>query len=136
MIDQLERLPATAERDRMLREVRARVVDVDTGAVPRALPPADHAWILEAEPGSPTARPSRAGAASPAGGVRLPRRASGSPQPARPVHAPPGEPVSDEDAELAFVVNELLSLDDSASFSPSEPEAGSTIAPWTRGLRG
>jgi hypothetical protein len=130
MIGQLERLPASAERDRMLREVRARVVDVDTGAVPRTLPPPDQAWVYEAEPGSPATRPSRAGSPSPAGEVRLPRRPGASPQPARPAHVPP--PVDNEDAELAFGVNELLSLDDSAS----EPEAGSNAAPWTRGLRG
>src|SRR3954451_19369808 len=39
LVDQLERLPASPDRDRMLTEVRSRVVDVDTGVTPRAMLP-------------------------------------------------------------------------------------------------
>jgi hypothetical protein len=41
LLDRLERMPASADRDRMLADVRARVVDVETGMPPtpmRALP--------------------------------------------------------------------------------------------------
>src|SRR4051794_33957320 len=41
LLDRLERMPAAADRDWMLREVRARAVDVDSGVRPaavRALP--------------------------------------------------------------------------------------------------
>jgi hypothetical protein len=41
MLAQLERLPASPERDRMLREVRSRAVDLDTGVSPRPLLPVD-----------------------------------------------------------------------------------------------
>src|SRR5919106_837919 len=39
LIDLLERLPASPERDRVLSEVRSRAVDVDTGVTPRAMLP-------------------------------------------------------------------------------------------------
>ena len=37
LLDRLERMPASADRDWMLREVRARAVDVETGVKPGAL---------------------------------------------------------------------------------------------------
>jgi hypothetical protein len=37
LADRLDRLPATEERDRMLRKVRARAVDLDTGVTRLAL---------------------------------------------------------------------------------------------------
>jgi hypothetical protein len=36
---QLEQLPASDERERMLAEVRSRAVDLDTGVKPRAMLP-------------------------------------------------------------------------------------------------
>jgi len=39
MVDQIERLPASEARDRLLNEVRSRAVDVDTGVTPRAMLP-------------------------------------------------------------------------------------------------
>ena len=48
LLDRVGRMPASAERDWTLTEVRARVVDVETGTPPtpmRALPPDE----LEAE---------------------------------------------------------------------------------------
>ena len=39
MVERIERLPASEVRDRLLREVRSRAVDVDTGVTPRAMLP-------------------------------------------------------------------------------------------------
>jgi hypothetical protein len=39
LVDLLERLPASPDRDRVLSEVRSRAVDVDTGVTPRAMLP-------------------------------------------------------------------------------------------------
>ncbi len=39
MVDQIERLPVSPDRDRMLSEVRSRMVDLDTGVTPRAMLP-------------------------------------------------------------------------------------------------
>jgi hypothetical protein len=37
LVARLEQLPVSAERDRMLSEVRSRAVDLDTGVAPRAM---------------------------------------------------------------------------------------------------
>jgi hypothetical protein len=37
LVERLEQLPASPERDRMLSEVRSRAVDLDTGVTPRAM---------------------------------------------------------------------------------------------------
>jgi len=37
LVDRLTQLPSSPERDRMLSEVRSRVVDLDTGVAPRAM---------------------------------------------------------------------------------------------------
>src|SRR5215218_145910 len=39
LVDRLERLPASPDRDRVLSEVRSRAVDLDTGVMPRAMLP-------------------------------------------------------------------------------------------------
>src|SRR5688572_30001599 len=39
LVDMLERLPPSPDRDRVLSEVRSRAVDVDTGVTPRAMLP-------------------------------------------------------------------------------------------------
>jgi hypothetical protein len=39
MVDQIERLPVSPARDRLLSEVRSRTVDVTTGVTPRAILP-------------------------------------------------------------------------------------------------
>jgi hypothetical protein len=39
LVDLLERLPASPDRDRVLSEVRSRAVDLDTGVTPRAMLP-------------------------------------------------------------------------------------------------
>jgi len=37
LVARLEQLPASPQRERMLSEVRSRVVDLDTGVTPRAM---------------------------------------------------------------------------------------------------
>ena len=39
LVDMLERLPPSPDRDRVLSEVRSRAVDLDTGVTPRAMLP-------------------------------------------------------------------------------------------------
>jgi hypothetical protein len=124
LLDQLERLPPTAERDRMLREVRGRVVDVDTGVAPSALPPVE-------SPESVLAAVAREAAQPPVSRLR---------QPAKPDAVAPSAPGPEVAAGGAgdgapLPADELLCLDDSASFPPGE--AGTGLVPaWTRGLRG
>ena len=148
LVDQLERLPESPERDRMLREVRARVVDVDTGAVPRPVLPVDPDLMPPSDPGSPAPQAPRAAATTPAGEDRRrrataqsmpPRRAQVPPREAeprpRPILAPDGAPRAADDL-LALAADELLWLDDPPSSAASEAPDGRTTAPWARGLRG
>ena len=129
LIDQLERLPATAERDRMLREVRARVVDVDTGVAPDALPSLDP----DALPG----RTRRAAAPRPTA-VERPVRpqppAAPRPAPAKPAPQPRAEEPGAEDL-LSLAADDVLSLDD-PPYVPDEEPGKLAVAPWARGLRG
>jgi hypothetical protein len=143
LLDQLERLPATAERDRMLREVRGRVVDVDTGVAPSALPPVyPEESTLPAEPRPPITRAAgvvSATAADEVGQLRSTRRPQPPVSPTATAPAPGAEVAAERspagaDDRPMIAANELLSLDDPASFSPSEARA--ELAPWTRGLRG
>ena len=122
LLARIEQLPVTAESERMLREVRARVVDVDTGMAPRALLPVDPVPMPAAEPKPPAAPPARApkrvAAAPPAPAVRL--------------------SVADDREWLSLVAkNEILNLDDAAQIAPpGEGRTGNDRRPWTRGLRG
>jgi hypothetical protein len=149
LLDRIEKLPASAERERMLREVRARVVDVDTGVTPRAMLTVDPDPLLATDPGPPAARAPKAVARMPAdpdGG----RPAVLLPEPAKAIRAaPPPEAVSRAGAPAGFSltgagdwlslagIDEVLSLDDSAPpLTAGEARAGHDPRPWTRGLRG
>jgi hypothetical protein len=129
LIHRLEQLPASAERDRVLAEVRARAVDVDTGETPRAM--------LEEDPlPSSLLLPlqiRRAGAAP------RPPRAPRRPPPSAPPRAPL-EPLPREPAEvipISFDPAERVHLlwdDDPSPVEDSPP--GHALHPWRRGLRG
>ena len=128
LLAKIEQLPVTAESERMLREVRARVVDVDTGMAPRALLPVDPVPTPAAEARPPTARAPKSAYVVP-------------PAPAsRPTARPPAPALSvaDDREWLSLVAkNKILNLDDSAQLlPPGEGRAGSDRRPWTRGLRG
>jgi hypothetical protein len=113
LIDQLEQIPPSPDRDRVLAEVRSRAVDLDTGFTPRAMLP-------RREPLPPAPSPPKRDAAPAAGPT--------PPQPSAPA-APPAARTSPAPAAF-FFAGELLSLDDSLPLSPL-PD----VAPWTRGLR-
>jgi hypothetical protein len=142
LVDRLERLPASARRQWMLEEARARMADVETGDQPRALRTLD-----ERPPESPGASRARNGGAvkrpssKPVAGAT--RRAQA--QPEASTHAAPRsvpEPAPDriagpEPNAATFGSDELLWLEDPARSAFAYPGEGSTgIAPWRRGLRG
>ena len=125
LVDALERLPESEERDRLLREVRSRAVDLDTGVTPRAMLPVHEPTLAPVVPKPPkrhspssvtvTAQPERAPA------VELPLPASA----ANPSW----------DATNVLWASEHLSLEDSPDFPPL-PNGDPAVRPWTLGLRG
>ena len=135
----------------MLGEVRARVVDVDTGVTPRAMLPVDLVPTLATNSGLPTA-PAPKAVASTRGDHDRGCRDGQPPQRSKAVAAAPPDAVSAagprttavglsaaEDRKwLALVAtNEVLSLDDAAQLSSAgEARVGHDRRPWTRGLRG
>src|SRR6185437_9270954 len=54
LLARLEQLPASPETERMLAEVRSRLVDVDTGVTPRAMLPVDRVPAPAAKAVAPT----------------------------------------------------------------------------------
>jgi hypothetical protein len=130
MMDQIERLPVSPERDRLLSEVRSRAVDVDTGVTPRAMLP-----LREPEPAPVLPRPPKRDRTTtiapmapgrPAPAVEFPRPASAAGSRHKPLEQPPW-------------LDGRLSLEDSLQSSPL-PEVrgrgGRAVPPWTLGLRG
>jgi hypothetical protein len=119
LLDQLERLPASADRDRMLREVRGRVVDLDTGEPPRAMMPVD----ATPDPAPRTVRAPRSVRRMPADEGRRPR-AVPLPEPAKPAHV------------ASLGADELLSLEPSGPLPPLREARAEPAGAWRRGLRG
>ena len=130
MVDQIERLPVSPDRDRLLSEVRSRAVDVDTGVTPRAMLP-----MREPEPAPVLPRaPKRDRSTSitlmaprrPALGVELARSESAAGSRYKRLEQPPW-------------LDGRLSLEGSLQLSPP-PEVrgggGRAVPPWTLGLRG
>jgi hypothetical protein len=118
LVDRLERLPASEDRDRVLREVRSRAVDIDTGVTPRAMLPVrepipPRVPAANRDPAASTTRP----AASPPRAVEItvPAVAGGA----------------SHDRHEWVSMGGLLSLED-APESPDVP----AIPPWRLGLRG
>jgi hypothetical protein len=121
LIDALSRQPPSPDRDRLLGEVRSRMVDLDTGVTPRAMLP-----LHEPPPAAPVAaKPQRRAAVT-----RLPE----------PQHAPSGRlPVPtarpSSHPEPVRWPADLLTLEDTPL--PHAPAYGDqTERPWTLGLRG
>jgi hypothetical protein len=146
LLARIEQLPASSERERMLGEVRARVVDVDTGVTPRAMLPVDLVPTLATDPGPPTAPAPKEIASTRADHDRgrpdgPPPQRSKAPEavsPSGPHTAAVGLSAAEDREWLSLVAtNEVLSLDDSAQLaSAGEARAGHDRRPWTRGLRG
>jgi len=128
LVERLERLPASPERDRVLGEVRARAVDVDTGeeTSPMKVVDTDLSMLALARraPSTfpvPQERPQRSEPEPAAGGM---------------------PPVADEEDDLPAAADgsdplqeagEWLSLEDSPLFDERGPRHA---RPWTLGLRG
>ena len=129
LLARIEQLPASAETERMLSEVRARIVDVDTGETTRAMLPVDPLPTPATDSGAPTARAPKA--VAPKRKVVATRAETGAHSGAR---TRTGGLSAAEDREwLALVAtNDVLSLDDSTSLAPP----GDDRRPWRRGLRG
>ena len=128
LVERLERLPASPERDRVLGEVRARAVDVDTGEQTSPMkfvdpvPPAPGSQL----PRTPAPAPMRSSFAVPA-----PR--AGGPRQAPAERVTPSAEAAAETFQLLEGVGEWLSLDDSSAPPTGEPLQA---RPWTLGLRG
>jgi hypothetical protein len=149
LMNRLERMPASPDRDHMLAEVRSRAVDIDTGIAPRPMRPLESGMTLEPEAVAPkpvakTAPPAPAPARVPA----KPAARRVAPRAAAPVVR--REPVTETPAwEATFPATKahedrvdllslggLLSLDDEVP--ATEPVEGERPAnrPWAGGLRG
>ena len=133
LVDQLERLPASPDRDRVLAEVRSRAVDVDTGVTPRAMLP-----VREPTPPpvAPKPRPER----------YRPSAITRRPSPARPIQPARPAPVPVRAAARAatddlggLLWDDRLSLEDAPELAPlphNPRNPDGTVPPWTLGLRG
>jgi hypothetical protein len=126
LVDRLERLPASDDRDRVLREVRSRAVDLDTGVTPRAMLPVRD----PIPPRVPAVPPPQLGRP-----ITITRTATPLPRRAiEPVALAVGGAVEKaRDAWLA--IDQVLSLEDSREPDAQTPGAR-TVPPWTLGLRG
>jgi hypothetical protein len=123
LIDRLERLPTSAESEWMLREARARMVDVETGEMPSGMRPL-------AEPPPPPQEPRR-----PA--PRQPQRIEPEPPVSEPSTGRVDEKSATADAsDASFGTEGVLSLEDSSSDGPDGNGGGAGTRPWRRGLRG
>jgi hypothetical protein len=111
LVDRLERLPASPDRDRVLSEVRSRAVDVDTGVTPRAMLP-----LREPMPE-----------------LFLPKRPRASRKP-RTTPPPIELPRPAQDPEHALCADDRLSLEDSP-LPHVRAQGDRAVRPWTRGLR-
>ena len=115
LVAQIELLPVSPDRERLLSEFRSRVVDVDTGVTPRAMLP-----VRESAPAPVRRKPPQRD--------KAPNIARMAP----PSSAPPAE------LEEPFWVDERLSLEDSLGLAPL-PTFGQgakrAVPSWTLGLR-
>jgi hypothetical protein len=115
----LERLPASPERDRVLGEVRARIVDLDTGFTPQPMRPA------EEDPIDAPAPPARRT-------LRKPERAAVAD--AAPAAPPEPEPPAPDAEDTLESIGDRLSLEDASQ--PTDPDDPDDDRAWRRGLRG
>jgi hypothetical protein len=129
LVAQIELLPASPDRERLLCEFRSRVVDVDTGVTPRAMLPLREPAL------APVLRrpPHRDRAPS------IARMAPPPPAPAVEFARPASAASRSTNFEEPFWVDERLSLEDSLRLSPLPMfgrGAKRAVPSWTLGLRG
>lgn len=120
LVDLLERLPASPDRDRVLSEVRSRAVDLDTGVTPREMLPVR-------EPSPPPVLPKRDRASS------ITRVAPPTSAPAQPARSRTAVAAS-TDLDHALCLDERLSLEDSP-LPYVRVQGDRTVPPWAFGLR-
>ena len=108
LVTRLEQLPASEERDRILREVRSRTVDVDTGAKPQAMRP------VATEPVAVRPLPDRP-------------RERALPSPRRPRTQVPA---------LAELTRSVDLLESAVQLSLADPPDEQPHGAWRHGLRG
>ena len=132
LVEQLERLPASPDRDRVLSDVRARAVDVDTGEATTPMRLVDDVLAGVPIPVAPApARPVAPPRVEPAPALeRAPAPADDEPRPATAERDD-----LDDAADLLELegAGEWLSLEDPGL--PEDP-APRHARPWTLGLRG
>jgi hypothetical protein len=124
LVDRLERLPASPDRDRVLSEVRSRAVDLDTGVTPRAMLP-----VREPAPPPILPRPPKRDMAG-----SITRMAPPPPAPAVEVARSAFATAPSEDLEQSLCLDERLSLEDS-SLPHVRAQGDRAVPPWRLGLR-
>jgi hypothetical protein len=129
LVAQIELLPVSPERDRLLSEFRSRAVDVDTGVTPRAMLPVREPAL------APVLRrpPQRDKAPS------IARMAPPPPAPAVGFVRPASAVGRSKNLEEPSWVDERLSREDSLRLSPLRhvrTRSERAVASWTLGLRG
>jgi hypothetical protein len=122
LIDVVMQLPESPDRDRLLSEVRSRVVDLDTGVTPRAMLPLREPALVPVAP-----RLLKRSAAMRPAPPRTP-----SPAPAQP--APALRSTADLDWDKVLSETALLSLDDAPGCWPAR-HGDRSARPWAGGLR-
>jgi hypothetical protein len=123
LVDRLERLPASPDRDRVLSEVRSRAVDLDTGETPRAMLP-----VREPSPPPVQPKPPKHGRPS-----SITRRGPLPSPAARLAHSRFASAAS-TDLEQALCLDERLSLEESP-LPYVRVQGDRAVPPWTFGLR-
>jgi hypothetical protein len=127
LVAQIELLPVSPERDRLLSEFRSRAVDVDTGVTPRAMLP-----VAEPAP-TPVLR-------SPPPPDKAPSLTRMAPSPPAVDFARPASAASrSKNLEEPFRADERLSLEDSLQLPPrphDQKRSVRAVPSWTLGLRG
>jgi hypothetical protein len=129
MVERIERLPASEVRDRLLREVRSRAVDVDTGVTPRAMLP-----LREPAPPPMLRRPPKRDETT------IIRRAAPRP-PTHRVEPARSSPAAERGPEphQSVWLDDHLSLEDTLQLAPLphvRVRGNRTVPPWAFGLRG
>ena len=141
LLDRIERLPASAQREWMLQEVRSRLVDVETGVEPHQMRTLHEGTV--ATPLEPSSQVTEGRAEKPSRSKPVRHAASPRPQPEdstqeMPSPVPVPSRVAGPDPTAAMLGDdEVFWLDDQPGLTETKSADGSTrVAPWRRGLRG
>jgi hypothetical protein len=135
LVARLERLPESGQRDWMLGQVRARMVDVDTGFPPAPLP------LRDPDAERAAARPMQRRAVTPPKPARDAGVEAREAAPRQQSSHAEGVPMEDSAVDRrdggesdALDIGEVLWLEDSPDDTVSPPSSG--LPAWRRGLRG